>query len=347
MEKNQKSAENVINSQSSSSRVMWKVCKDDEEVFDSVVNYKLLMPFNPTSSKFEKKLPRLSKPMVFADETVDAATKSLTRLALCYKASHETLDDMAIKRRARVLGYWQRLFDLLRIQASPSLTLRYKSSYESLKIQRSIDALQERAPSRCANPANANPVTTGVKLETCFFPSYQTAVVREVAPTFAHRMFTPDNSDPRCSQSRMLRTPPLKSSKVSTVLNAKADKASTPESTITNGQIAVADDNAKFKSIKKSAGSSIGGAGVTALKENCNRSAPIGSPNFTLQTLQQRQHELHQYRVLIEKRRLELLDLKIVREREDAFRHKILFHKDLKLKHNQIKSYEDNNSSQA
>ncbi|XP_034475659.1 uncharacterized protein LOC117782737 [Drosophila innubila] len=329
MEKNQKSVENVGQSQSSSSRrVMWKVCEEEEEVFDSVVNYRLVSPSNPDSFNSEQELPRLSKANVSADKkgsVENGATKSSTSLGLCYKPSHESLKELATKRRARIVACWHRLFDRLRIQTSPSLALRYKPSHESLK-----------------NPCeSANLATADLKLETCFFPPYQTAVVREVAPTFAHRMCIPDETDSCCSGSVELRIPLLKSSKASKVLSVKADPH---ESTSTYSQIATRNENANAKlkrRNKKTVGSSIGGAGGSS------KSASNGSPNRALPTLRQRQQELHHYRVLIEKRRLELLDLKIVRERADALRHEILFHKDLQLKHNQIKSYEDNNSSQA
>ncbi|KAL7744278.1 hypothetical protein ACLKA6_001677 [Drosophila palustris] len=322
MEKNQKPVEHVAQSQSSSSRrVMWKVREEDEEVFDSVVNYRLSSPSNQESFNSEQELPRLSKDEKSSMEKT--VPKSSSSLGLCYKPSHESLKELATKRRARIVACWHRLFDRLRIQTSPSLALRYKPSHESLK-----------------NPCDsANLAIADLKLETCFFPPYQTAVVREVAPTFAHRMCIPDDTDSCCSGSIELRIPLLKSSKASKLPSVKADPH---ESTSTFSQIAARNENTKLKRRnKKTVGSLIGGAGGSS------KSASNGSPNCALPTLRQRQLELHHYRVLIEKRRLELLDLKIVRERADALRHEILFHKDLQLKHNQIKSYEDNNSSQA
>ncbi|XP_034113541.1 uncharacterized protein LOC117574049 [Drosophila albomicans] len=314
MEKKQMSVHNVLESQSSSSRrVMWKVGEEEEEVFDSVVNYRLLLPDN-----LEHEQASQSK----------ASTDDK-------KAINET-SDVASKRRARVLGYWHRLFDRLRIQASPSLALRYKPSDGSLKDQHSSkEASKDRAGD--------------IKLETCFFPPYQTAVVREVAPTFAHRLCMPDDSDSCCSGSIELRIPLLKTSRIGRMSKARVVHESTSTYSQPETAAATTTDNAKFKRRnKKTVGSSIAGAGGNSSRvNNSNKSASNGSANCVLPTLRQRQLELHRYRVLIEKRRLELLDLKIVRERADSLRHEILFHKDLQLKHNQIKAYEDNNSSQA
>jgi len=50
---------------------------------------------------------------------------------------------------------------------------------------------------------------------------------------------------------------------------------------------------------------------------------------------------------MIERRRLDLLELKIAREREEALHNEILFHKDLQIKDNMIKAYEDNDCSNA
>ncbi|BFF89475.1 uncharacterized protein DMAD_08228 [Drosophila madeirensis] len=63
--------------------------------------------------------------------------------------------------------------------------------------------------------------------------------------------------------------------------------------------------------------------------------------------LRQRQQELHHYRVLVEKRRLDLLELKIAREREETLHQDILFHKDLQIKENLLKTYDDNDVSHA
>ncbi|KAH8359616.1 hypothetical protein KR093_007800, partial [Drosophila rubida] len=339
--------ENVMESQSSSSRrVMWKVAEEEEEVFDSVVNYRLLLPANQTSSNSENEQPSQSNATPSTGEKVENKGKGkAASLGVNYKSSRESLKDVASSRRARVVGYWHRLFDRLRIQSSPSLALRYKPSHESLKHQHSKEAVQSRSTKE-----------PDIKLETCFFPPYQTAVVREVAPTFAHRLYMPEDSDSCCSGSIELRIPLLKASKVGNkVSNARA----VHESTSTFSQAAAAaaatttttttTDTTKFKRRnKKTVGSSIAGAGGNSSRINSsNKSASNGSANCVLPTLRQRQLELHRYRVLIEKRRLELLDLKIVRERADSLRHEILFHKDLQLKHNQIKAYEDNNSSQA
>ncbi|KAH8310627.1 hypothetical protein KR044_002255, partial [Drosophila immigrans] len=326
--------ENVVESQSSSSRrVMWKVGEEEEEVFDSVVNYRLLLPANQASSSSENEQPSQSPPTTISTNELgeQQGMDKVASLGVSYN------QDAASKRRTRVVGYWHRLFDRLRVQDPPNLALRYKPSHESVKHQRSKDTLASRSTK----------IPADIKLETCFFPPYQTAVVREVAPTFAHRLYIPEDSDSCCSGSIELRIPLLKTSKAGKVSHARVVNDST--STFSQAAAMATTDNSKFKRRnKKSVASSIAGAGGNSSRVNSsNKSASNGSANCTLPTLRQRQMELHRYRVLIEKRRLELLDLKIVRERADSLRHEILFHKDLQLKHNQIKAYEDNNSSQA
>ncbi|XP_030556392.1 uncharacterized protein LOC115759567 [Drosophila novamexicana] len=368
MDKNQKSVENVgpTQSQSSSSRrVMWKVCDGEEEVYDSVVNYRSLSPAHqsksPSSSNSEHELPSTSKSQTLASsdgkylllikepKTVkEAATRSSTSLALRYKPSHESVQELASTKRARAIGCWHHLFDKIRnrkldIEASPSLAMRYKPSHESLKNRRSKDLLVDsRSTPRSTNSPKPKLATADLKLETCFFPPYQTAVVREVAPKFANRMCIPDDSDSCCSGSIELRIPLLKSSKSSKIATAMHMTA-LPASTSFFSHVETKNGSSKTKRRTKTPATSGGGN----TKGNGSKTTSSGSTNSALPTLRQRQLELHRVRVQIEKRRLELLDLKIVRERADALRHEILFHKDLQLKHNQIKSYEDNNSSQA
>ncbi|XP_017870524.1 PREDICTED: uncharacterized protein LOC108618841 [Drosophila arizonae] len=356
MDQKQKSVESVVSSQSNTSRrVMWKVRDGEEEVFDSVVNYTSISNESKGSSRSTSyhNLPSTSNPQVLGSSnsnfqlvmkgqtsTQESPSKSATSLAIRYKPSHESVQDLASTKRARAIGIWHSLYDRIRSkklgdEESPSLALRYRPSHESLKNRRSKDVLAEHSSPRSASSSKPKLAVADLKLETCFFPPYQTAVVREVAPKFANRICILDDSDSCCSGSLEVRIPLLKSSKSRKLTNA-IDLSTSTDAKNTNSKIK---RRSKMTAPPSNAGTS---------KGNGNKTTATGNnSNNTLPTLRQRQLELHRFRVLIEKRRLELLDLKIVRERADALRHEILFHKDLQLKHNQIKSYEDSNSSQA
>ncbi|XP_054726085.1 uncharacterized protein LOC129235990 [Anastrepha obliqua] len=55
----------------------------------------------------------------------------------------------------------------------------------------------------------------------------------------------------------------------------------------------------------------------------------------------QRQQELHRYRIAVEQKRLELLEVKLQREREEMLREEILFEKEFELKATQLKQLID------
>lgn len=339
---------------------MWKVCDGEEEVYDSVVNYRSVSPTHESINSSDRNLPGTSSPQLLGPSEgtfqlvmkeylpkYEAAAKSATSLAMRYKPSHESMQDLASTKRSRAIGIWHSLYDRIRNKklgdkACPSLALRYKPSHESLKNRRSKDLLAEQPSPRSAILAKHKLATADLKLETCFFPPYQTAVVREAAPKFANRLCKFDDSDSCCSGSLELRVPLLKSSKSRNV-SGTMDLLNLVDSKSFLNPTDANNSNSKTKRRTKTVTTSNTGTS----KGNGSKTTPSGNTNNTLPTLRQRQLELHRIRVLIEKRRLELLDLKIVRERADALRHEILFHKDLQLKHNQIKSYEDNNSSQA
>ncbi|KAH8419027.1 hypothetical protein KR222_000985, partial [Zaprionus bogoriensis] len=344
-------------SQSSSSRrVMWKVRDGEEEVFDSVVNYRRMAPAteDDCDPNAEREQSGNNKSLDTPPDDKQSSVpekKSSTSLGLTYKPSRESVKDLSSSKRARIVGNWHRLFDRMRHRSSPNLALRYKPSHESLKKRRSKDLLTECSTSKSRSSTSRPKLATGdLKLETGFFPPYQTAVVREVAPTFAQRMYIPDDTDSVCSGTIELRIPLVKSARPRTAPIASSDVGdmqlpATPESLSLISQLAKSGNSKGKRRTNRAAASS--SSGGTSKATGGKAATGSGNNGGALPTLRQRQQELHRYRVLIEKRRLELLDLKIVRERADSLRHEILFHKDLQLKHNQIKSYEDNNSSQA
>lgn len=55
----------------------------------------------------------------------------------------------------------------------------------------------------------------------------------------------------------------------------------------------------------------------------------------------QRQQELHRYRIAVEQKRLELLEVKLQRERDEMLREQILFEKEIEFKTSQIRQLND------
>lgn len=58
-------------------------------------------------------------------------------------------------------------------------------------------------------------------------------------------------------------------------------------------------------------------------------------------TFKSRQLELHRHRIAVEVKRLEWLELKLARERDEMIREQILFEKELELKNSQIKQIKE------
>lgn len=323
---------------------MWKVHADDEEIFDSVVNYRRYCSCNEEKPKLDQdQEPDANQAHTLSNnkEHILSNSKPSNSLGLDKTLSHVSMRDSnsSNSKRSRIVGNWHRLFNQIRQKSSPTLALRYKPSHESLK----------RVPKSRSFTSKSKLATEDLRLETSFFPPYQTAVVREVAPTFAQRTYIPEDSDSICSGTIQLRIPLLKTPRSRSTPIASSDVGDMPLQTN-------AENLSLISQIAKSGNSKTkrrpirdtNSTNSRTMKGDSSKPAAGSVGNSkTLPTLRQRQLELHRYRLLIEKRRLELLDLKIVRERADALRHEILFHKDLQLKHNQIKSYEDNNSSQA
>lgn len=338
--------ENIPRSLSSSSRrVMWNVHADDEEIFDSVVNYRRYTSCNEDKPKLNNDHePDANDSHTSSDnrEPILPDSKPSNSLGLDYTHSHESMRDLnsSNSNRARVVGNWHRLFNQIRQKSSPTLALRYKPSHESLK----------RVPKSRSFTSKSKLANEDLRLETSFFPPYQTAVVREVAPAFAQRAYIPEDSDSVCSGTIQLRIPLLKTPRSRSTALASSDVGDIPLPTAAKSLSLISQmaKSGNSKTKRRPMRDATNSNNSRTVKGDGSKTATGGVGNTkTLPTLRQRQLELHRYRLLIEKRRLELLDLKIVRERADALRHEILFHKDLQLKHNQIKSYEDNNSSQA
>ncbi|XP_017847066.1 uncharacterized protein LOC108603087 [Drosophila busckii] len=330
----------------SSRRVLWQLQdNEEEEVYDSVVNYRRL----PTTDKTANSASSSASDTAAAT-AADASTSSSKwrlllkpqaveespNLALRYKPSHESVPAPApaqfTNKRARSIEHWQHLFELIRSnKTSATLGARYKPSHESLKHQASKEQVTN-APMPTPTPTpKPKVITADLRVEQCIFPPLQTVVIREMPPKFARRRRIPDDTD-SCGSEFCDLCMPLKQS-----LHAELAKVTLMP--VINPPAKNDNPKSKRRFTKQPANpTDATGSGAKSTSSSAVNPLP---------TLRQRQLELHRYRLLIEKRRLELLDLKITRERAEAVRQDVLFHKDLQLKHNQIQSLEDANSSQA
>ncbi|XP_017058476.1 uncharacterized protein LOC108099449 [Drosophila ficusphila] len=278
------------------------------------------------------------------------------------------------KERAAI--YWRRLFDEVHkpqieeqkvpgaekedqvdvaLTAKPSLALRYKPSHESLKFKRSNELASGRSGPKSSLESKTSKLEANLKLETFSLPPQQTCVVREVEPRFAHqrRMSLATDSDSCCSgelevpnNSPVLQQEPgSRPHKELIRVHVSAPKQSplaegTQRSTTPNRR-----RNVLSKVNTGTKEGSLIAAPITGGNKCSRTSGSAGTSNML--TLRQRQQELHRYRVMVERRRLDLLELKIAREREEALHNEILFHKDLQIKENVIRAHEDNDCSNA
>lgn len=81
---------------------------------------------------------------------------------------------------------------------------------------------------------------------------------------------------------------------------------------------------------------------IKVLKDTTTKVSPPQMPDSEIPSLKQRNMELHRLRVLVERKRLQLLDIKLQREHEDMARDRILFQRELKLSNGNIRhSYEE------
>ncbi|XP_017014183.2 uncharacterized protein [Drosophila takahashii] len=354
MDRSHKSDEAFGQSMSSNSRrVMWKL-NEEEETFDSLVNYRRVQVTNAPARKRT------------ATENWLLLVRDLEkREATNHQSSATSLPEVReISCKERAILYWRRLFEgILKrgekkaagleqedpadisLTAKPSLALRYKPSHESLKYKRSKDLAPERIPSTSR--------VSDLQLESFSLPPQQTCVVREVAPRFAHRrrLSIANDTDSCCSgELEVPKNSPVQDQEpgcrprselisvhVSAPTSSSFMEAARRTTSPTRRRIAVS----------KVAAGTKGGSGSAAGGNKCSSASSASVGTTSLPTFRQRQQELHRYRVMIERRRLDLLELKIAREREEALHSEILFHKDLQIKESVIKAYDDHDCSNA
>ncbi|XP_017090462.2 uncharacterized protein [Drosophila bipectinata] len=412
MDRSHKSEEAFNQSMSSSSRrVMWKLT-DEEETFDSLVQYRRVPARNVCVSAQQPKVRAvaLSEPeqrprkrtasenwlMLLRELRKQKTTikereqskKASDVHESAWKHNHSSATSLpevkepSVKERAD--AYWQRLFTGtckrradekemasagaeqedpadIALTVKPSLALRYKPSHESLKYKRSKDLGSERLQSTSRGPTK---LVTDLKVESFCLPPQQKCVVREMAPKFAQRMHMSlaNDTDSCCSGDLEVPTnspvldldvnsppqqPQMRPRTEIISVHISTPPRSTPSFAETTGRstspikrrVITNKITTGTKGSSTAAASSAGG-------NKCS-SASSGSTGPHLPTFRQRQQELHRYRILIEKRRLDLLELKIAREREEALHSELLFHKDLQIKEHMLKVYEDNDCSNA
>ncbi|XP_020813664.1 uncharacterized protein LOC110188300 [Drosophila serrata] len=342
MDKNQKSDERFDQSMSSSSRrVMWKLSEEDmEETFDSVVTYRRSPGrcIHPSSNQQNRKL-------LFKEPTLKINQPSSTSLP-------EVKEPKSFSKRSvpgrDVASEEEEEEKDNRLSVKPSLALRYRPSYESLKYKRSKDFGSDRIPST-SRGSTSSKVVSDLKVESFTLPPQQSCVVREEAPKFAQGLSVENDSDSCCSgeleapkNSPMLDSNPpqrMQNDLVSVHISAPTT-SSLSETTRRDGT----SPSKRRSTTGKVAAGTKAGSPTAADGKKCP-STSSGSTGPHLPNFRQRQQELHRYRILVEQRRLDLLELKIAREREDALHSTILFHKKMQIKECKIKAYEDNDCS--
>ncbi|KAH8340719.1 hypothetical protein KR059_005295 [Drosophila kikkawai] len=187
-------------------------------------------------------------------------------------------------------------------------------------------------------------LVSDLKLESLSLPPQQLCVVREKAPKFAQGLLINKHSDselevPKNSLMLDKGTNPseqqsMESGLISVNMSAPTSSSFAEASRRKTTQI-------KRRSTKSQVSTSTDEVSATASKSKNGSTGPH-FPNF-----RQRQQELHRYRVLIEQRRLDLLELRIAREREEAKQYMILFQKKMQIKECMIRAHEANNCSNA
>ncbi|XP_052836789.1 uncharacterized protein LOC128252786 [Drosophila gunungcola] len=374
MDKTHKSDEAFDQSVSSSSRrVVWKL-NDEEETFDSLVSYRRL-PVQSRSQvtdvpdrkrtageNWQLLLHDLDKKRAGVQER-EVVKKTVNQKEPVWKANQSSATSLPeIKEssaKERAIVYWRRLFDGIHkrqngadvqedvvLTAKPSLALRYRPSHESLKFKRSKSTTRE--------------LVSDLKLESFSLPPQQTCVVREVEPKFAHRrrMTIANETDSCCSgELEVPKNSPVQDqepgSRVRSELISVHVAAPTSSSFVEAVRRSTSARSRTVASKVSAAGTRSGSSPETVTAaggKKCSSTSSASAGTTQLPTFRQRQQELHRYRVMVERRRLDLLELKIAREREEALHSEILFYKDLQIRGNAIKDnafklYEDNDCS--
>ncbi|XP_043651356.1 uncharacterized protein LOC122618834 [Drosophila teissieri] len=386
MDRNHKSEETFGRSTSSSSRrVMWKL-NEEEETFDSLVNYRRLtsrslnrsqaadVPTKRRTASESWHLPaqEVGKKNASTGES-ELAKKSVSLRETTwnvYQSSATSLPEpKEISSKEQAIIYWRRLFDGINkrkrgakkvaatepedptdivLTTKPSLALRYKPSHESLKNKRSKDLATERCPSTSQGSTSCKQVAD-LKMESFSLPPQQMCVVREVEPRFGQRRRMSLANDTDSCYSGELEVP-----KNSPVQHQHQEPGPYSRSELISVHVSAPTTRRSTSPIRRSTAASKvaagtkGGSSPAAPGGNKCPSVSSGSAGTSqLPNFRQRQHELHRYRVKIEQRRLDLLELKIAREREEALHNEVLFHKELQIKENMMKAYEDNDCSNA
>ncbi|KAH8244029.1 hypothetical protein KR032_012462 [Drosophila birchii] len=236
--------------------------------------------------------------------------------------------------KERAVTHWRRLFsEINKRQAcamgreaaaeeqEPSRPMRSKSFHESLKYKRSKDPASHRMPTTSSGSTSSK-VVSDLKRESFSLPPQQACVVREEPPKFAKGLLEDRDSD-WCWQQSGLISVDISPNSSSSFAKAKRRSTSQVKRHATTGRVSTSGEEVSAKAAKgKSSSISSGSTGHHF-------------PNF-----RQRQQELHRYRVLIEQRRLDLLELRIAREREEAKQYMILFQKKMQAKECNIRGHE-------
>ncbi|EDV49884.1 uncharacterized protein LOC6552597 [Drosophila erecta] len=380
MDRNHKSEETFGRSMSSSSRrVMWKL-NEEEETFDSLVNYRRLTTRSlsrgqvtdvPTKRRTASEHWQEVNTKSASTGESEVGKKSVSLREPTWNATHSSATSLPepkeISSKEQAIIYWRRLFDGIHkrqrgekkvaatepadstdilLTAKPSLALRYKPSHESLKNKRSKDLATERCPSTSQGSTSCK-LVSDLKMEAFSLPPQQMCVVREVEPRFGQRRRMSLANDTDSCYSGELEVPknsPVQDQEPSPYSRSEliSVHVSAPTSRRSTSPI-----RRRTAASKVAAGTKVGSSPAAPGGNKCSSVSSGSAGTSQLPTFRQRQYELHRYRVMIEQRRLDLLELKIAREREEALHNEVLFHKELQIKENAIKAYEDNDCSNA
>ncbi|KAH8248264.1 hypothetical protein KR038_009698 [Drosophila bunnanda] len=175
-------------------------------------------------------------------------------------------------------------------------------------------------------------VISDVKRESCILVPQQSCVVQENPPKFAKGLLKDRDSDWYCSNPQGFdqdtNSPQhqnLQSGLISVDISPNTS-SSFAEGTRRNTS------HVKRRSTSDKGSTSTDKVSTTATKGKKSSSISSGSTGPHFPNFRQRQQELHRYRVLIEQRRLDLLELRIAREREEAKQYMILFQKKMQIR---------------
>ncbi|XP_017037572.1 uncharacterized protein [Drosophila kikkawai] len=253
----------------------------------------------------------------------EASSQTVAEKKSSSDAALSELKELTSKERA--ITHWHRFFN---------------------EIKKRQHGLRKREAAAEEQPS----LVSDLKLESFSLPPQQLCVVREEAPKFAQGLLINKHSDselevPKNSLMLDKGTNPsehqsMESGLISVNMSAPTSSSFTEASRRKTSQI-------KRRSTKSQVSTSTDEVSTTASKSKKSTSISRGSTGPHFPNFRQRQQELHRYRVLIEQRRLDLLELRIAREREEAKQYMILFQKKMQIKECMIRAHEANNCSNA